>query len=183
MNPLDIIRDPRLRRFADYWVARRGNRLMPRRRDIDPVDIPYVLPWIWMLDYRPETRRFVCRLAGEQINAFLCNNIDGHYIRGHDLADYIPARALPTLMERYLTIVERQVMMHASGLFSTRSFHADGERIAFPLSEDDRTVTMLVGVTLYGDRVNKGDALRDEETAVTYIPVADLPQPGRTTGA
>lgn len=179
MTALDIIRDARLRRFADYWLSRRGDRLMPRRRDIDPVDIPFVLPWIWMIDYEAESRRFLCRLAGEQINAFLCNNIDGHYIRGHYLDEYIPARALPTLMERYLTIVDRKVMMHASGLFSTRSFHADGERIAFPLSEDDREVTTLVGATLYGNRLHWDDALRDEETTVCYFPVAELPRPGR----
>lgn len=183
MSGLDLIRDPRLRRFADYWLERRGDRLMPGRADIDPLDIRYVLPWIWMLDYKPESRRFVCRLAGEQINAFLCNNIDGHYLRGHYLEEYMPARALPTLMERYLTIVDRPVMMHASGLFSTRSFHADGERIAFPLSDDGIRVTTLIGATLYGDRLHRDDAIRNEETTVRYLSLAELPRPAPPAGA
>ena len=34
----------------DYWNQKRGDRPMPARRDLDPVDIPRLLPFIILVD-------------------------------------------------------------------------------------------------------------------------------------
>jgi hypothetical protein len=46
---------PRIREIYDYWNGKRGDRLMPRRADIEPLDLPSFLPGIVMVDigYQP----------------------------------------------------------------------------------------------------------------------------------
>jgi hypothetical protein len=61
------IADENIRRFFQYWVGKRGERKYPARADLDPVDFPYVLgdvvmvdavscptgsPWPWTFRYR-----------------------------------------------------------------------------------------------------------------------------------
>jgi hypothetical protein len=43
-------RDPRLRRLYDYWREKCSNRQFPDRVDIDPVDFPYILGFVTMVD-------------------------------------------------------------------------------------------------------------------------------------
>lgn len=69
-----------LRRLIAHWLDKRSQRAMPSRYDIDPIEIPWALEWIWLCDYRPEDRRFRFRLAGEQVNAFWGSNIGGCYL-------------------------------------------------------------------------------------------------------
>jgi hypothetical protein len=37
----------RVRAIYRYWDSKRNGRLMPRRADLDPVDIPKLLPDAW----------------------------------------------------------------------------------------------------------------------------------------
>ena len=41
---------PRILALYQYWNSKRGNRLMPSRADIDPLDFPTYLPGIVMVD-------------------------------------------------------------------------------------------------------------------------------------
>ena len=50
----DGIRDARLQRLHAYWTERKGDRRMPARRDIDPLDFPYLLGNIMLLDDMPD---------------------------------------------------------------------------------------------------------------------------------
>jgi hypothetical protein len=43
-------RDPRLRRLYAYWQEKCGDRLFPDRADIDPVDFPYILGLVTIVD-------------------------------------------------------------------------------------------------------------------------------------
>lgn len=65
---LDHLRDRRIRDLAAYWLEKRDVGPVPQRRNIDPVDIPWALPFIWLCDYLPEERDFAYRLAGEAIS-------------------------------------------------------------------------------------------------------------------
>jgi hypothetical protein len=55
---------PSVRAVYDYWRTKRGNRLMPSRKEIDPADLKPCLPSIILLDVVPDARRFVYRLVG-----------------------------------------------------------------------------------------------------------------------
>ena len=49
MNAFSIT-DESLRRLYLYLDEKRGARAFPARRDIDPLDFPYLLGWILLLD-------------------------------------------------------------------------------------------------------------------------------------
>ena len=48
-----------------YWLEKRGDRQMPRRQDIDALEIPpRLLPGISIVEVVPDSRRYVYRLVG-----------------------------------------------------------------------------------------------------------------------
>lgn len=56
---------PDTRVIYEYWRQKSGDRLMPRRSDIDPTEIPpRLLPGITMVDVVPDERRYIYRLVG-----------------------------------------------------------------------------------------------------------------------
>lgn len=51
-----------------YWLKIKGDLLMPRRRDLDPLDIPHLLSSIWMADViSGDEPRFKVRLFGTDL--------------------------------------------------------------------------------------------------------------------
>jgi hypothetical protein len=54
-----------------YWERLRGERTMPRRQDIDPVDIPRLLPFVMLVDVLDEPLDFRFRLIGGEVQT-LC---------------------------------------------------------------------------------------------------------------
>src|SRR5690242_1355091 len=56
---------PEIVALYDYWRSKApGEGLLPGRRHIDPVDIPRLLPNVWLLDVVDDPRRFRVRLVG-----------------------------------------------------------------------------------------------------------------------
>ena len=57
--------DPILGPALAYWIDKRGSRLLPSRRDIDPVEIPpKILPHLQIIDVVDGGARFRYRLIG-----------------------------------------------------------------------------------------------------------------------
>jgi hypothetical protein len=50
----------------EYWLGKRGDRIMPARADIEPVEIKKLLPMMMLVDVTADARRFVYRLVGTQ---------------------------------------------------------------------------------------------------------------------
>jgi hypothetical protein len=55
---------PGLEPLFRYWDLKRGRRRMPRRADIDPVELVGFLPALMIVDVVPDDRRYVYRLVG-----------------------------------------------------------------------------------------------------------------------
>jgi hypothetical protein len=64
-----IAGDARVLAFHRYWLARRGARRFPARRDIEPTDIPHLLSGILLLDVHYDPLDFEYRLIGGDIVA------------------------------------------------------------------------------------------------------------------
>lgn len=62
--PLAEALDARGRGLFDYWIAKRGDRRMPARADIEPGDIPGHLPDIGLVDVLSEAPHLRYRLLG-----------------------------------------------------------------------------------------------------------------------
>ena len=140
------IREPKLRRFYDYWHGKRGERRMPARRDIDPLDFPYMLGNLMLIDVLADPQRFRVRLHGANIVARM------HYDMTGKLLDEVPRpewRAY--ILERCRGLAER-----GEPLLLTNDLLLDGwtsryEALWLPLSDDGVRVTLLVCAMIYGE--------------------------------
>lgn len=59
--------DPAHKDLFAYWHAKRAGRLAPARGDIDPVEIPHLLPDLALVDVVDGGARFLFRLIGTRI--------------------------------------------------------------------------------------------------------------------
>ena len=61
-----------------YWLAAKGERALPARRDLDPpLEIPKLIPNILIFDVLHEPLDFVYRLIGSKIRTHLMRDLTG----------------------------------------------------------------------------------------------------------
>jgi len=136
---------PDIVRFFEYWRGKRRGRDVPSRADIDPIDIPWALPWTFLMDYE-HPRVFRYRLAGQQLV-----DVFGRNLKGCTLADVLSPEVLPSVTDRWMPLVERRAVVCMKGLiYQAKDRLPIGERIMLPLADEDGgPITGLVGMTVY----------------------------------
>ena len=140
------IEDPRLAGLFAYWLARRRDRPMPEFGDIDPIDIPNLLPFLWIHDHDPATDRFRCRLMGEAARSAYDAKVTGR-----DVEDIISSAAYPVVAERYRAVLSIPAVGHGIGRIYGHTIGrvGDGERLYLPLGDDQGRSRMILGATVY----------------------------------
>jgi hypothetical protein len=138
------IREPRLQRLFAYWCAARRGRAWPARRDLDPLDFPYALGYVMLVDVLREPLRFRVRLHGTEITQRV------HYDLTGKLLDEIP----DSEYRRYAVERCRALVAAARPLRVEQNRELDGrlhryEALWLPLSDDQVTVTMLMCGLVY----------------------------------
>lgn len=124
-----------------YWQHRRGQRCYPRRADIDPVDIPDLLPFVVLLDVVGEPHRFRKRLVGSAIV-----QKEGCDTTGRWLDDTVN----PMIRDEVLRQHEEACDSLEGSCYLVEFNGEDGklysyQRLLLPLSNDGRQVDMLFG--------------------------------------
>jgi len=160
--------DERVRRFLAYWQRIRGDRRMPSRRDVDPVEIPWALPMIWLCEVvGPGDYRY--RLAGETIN-----EVYGRSLAGLHLHDLIRPEGYDMARRRYDAAVDGPAVVHSIGRIYARSDrHYRGERLILPLSDDGRHVSHLLGITVRDRGLpDTGRPFSPDDVVTTVTPLA-----------
>jgi len=141
------ISDPRLKRFFDYWKACRGERTMPARADIDPLDFQYVLGHVALIDVETGDRqRYRFRVDGSTI-ADLCGlDLTGKYL------DEATAPAERTGLERsYGELVTLGQPIHYTGMRNWEKRSCGVEGLLLPLSQDGKAVDMILDCMFVSD--------------------------------
>lgn len=134
-------RDPDLGSVLSYWSDKRGGRRMPSRADIDPIDIPSLLPHIGLVDVEDRPRRYRYRLVGSFIAAMWGESFQGRYL---DTARHKPYRTF--LHDLYCAAVDSRGPMLSEAIFDYGG-HAPVtiRRMILPLAPaDDAPVNMLL---------------------------------------
>lgn len=141
------ITDWRLLEALDYWRLRAAGKPMPSRADIDPCDIPKLLPDIMLVDVLP-SGRYRYRLIGtsnaqeQGVNAtgrHLDEVLPGPEYKAHVLAlyDECVRTRRPLYSEcRFLAPPRRNPERHTKVLF-------------LPLSEDGEAVNMVLVMQVF----------------------------------
>jgi hypothetical protein len=141
---------PKLQRMYRYWQqVRPAPDLLPGRKHIDPLDIPELLPGIWLLDVQREPFRLRYRLVGTRIVEAIGREVTGQWIdEAHPHVLNIPNYA-----DRYRAIVTSGVPSRRRGqaLLWQHEDYREIENMVYPLASDGRTVDVLLVLTvLYG---------------------------------
>ncbi len=142
---LDLIQSDCLRKIYAYWEAKRGDRLMPSRDDIDPSEIKPHLPFVFLIQVQEGQKRLLYRLSGTGLATRFGEEQTGRYLEDLDLGD-VKDEAISSFYE----VVSGCRPTHLAGEYRK----ADGrlirfERVAMPLSSDQTKVQMIFGANDY----------------------------------
>lgn len=139
--------DAQLRKAFAYWDQKRGERRMPRRADIDPIEMPSLLPNLRLVEvHGPGQYRY--RLVGTEVEQF-------H--GGLSFKDRFIHEALPGPLADHVIPVYDQCVRERRPLYLENTFLTpDKQRVArhsrvlfLPLSEDDSAVSMVLVIQIF----------------------------------
>ncbi|WP_341705296.1 PAS domain-containing protein [Ferrovibrio sp.] len=150
ISPLpEGLEDARLQRLAAYWDARRGDRAMPARADLDPLDMGWILGNLALVEVRRDGSRlqFRFRLFGVNLVADM-----GFDPTGQDLDAYQRQEMREILRASYTEAVQaaRPFRRRRQLVMDGRQF--DNESLLLPLAADGRTVDMLLVAVILRER-------------------------------
>lgn len=116
---------------------------MPARRDVDPLEIPWALSKIFLIDYEPPDV-FRYRLAGQEVS-----DVFGRNLKGCTLEDILSPDGHVRVTKRWMNLVETKSVIAMKGLVYLPADRIPvGERLLLPLAEEpDGPVTGLLGMT------------------------------------
>lgn len=139
-----------LEAFYAHWRARRGGRAMPRRADIDPVEMPpRLLPNVFLTEVVDGGARFRFRLIGTSAVNAIGAELTGRYV--DEVNESVVYRD-------YITGLYRRVVQRRLPVFSMSVYSRDGalglarhttQRLMCPLSSDGATVDMVFSCQVF----------------------------------
>jgi hypothetical protein len=135
------LRALQLRELADYWKARRGDRPMPARADIDPIDLKRHLASLILADILYDPMRVHFRVVGTDLETQLGSRLTGKTIDASEGAFFKPYQACAEQV--------RPIREYVRYDFDDGGPIGEFERLLMPLSEDGETVTMVFGEAIY----------------------------------
>jgi len=78
--PVLELDDNRLRRLFAYWLEKRSERQFPAKSDIDPVEFPFALGYVTLVDVERDPRRYRFRLDGSILVELSGTDYTGRYL-------------------------------------------------------------------------------------------------------
>ena len=164
------IEHPKLQQLFDYWASKSGERKMPSRADIDPLDLTFIIGNVILVDViEGDPLRFRIRLHGTNLTERV-----GYELTGKML-DELPQAEFRELSRLSFT----KVANSGKPLQGRRDRILDGrsrryETIILPLSGDDARVDMLLCGLIYDDEIRSAAAPQPARHRL------DLPRTGAT---
>lgn len=138
---------PKIKTLLDYWRSiHPADGGLPGRRHLDPIDIPELLPNIWMIDVKRDPLRFRLRLVGTEIVRFTGRDATGRW-----LDEIYPGYAESDAFAFHSAVArEGKPGYRKGGMLSNPSrSYIEAERLYLPLAEDGRQVDIVLVMTLY----------------------------------
>jgi hypothetical protein len=139
---LETVSQPRLRRMLDYWHGLRRNGALPARADIDPMDFPWLLGNVSLVevhDGADAARRYRIRLVGINTTTYFGYEAGGRWLDELPEPDYV----------EHITVMFDEVVRLARPMVERPDMMIDGriynyEVLRLPLASDGVTPDMLL---------------------------------------
>lgn len=151
----------RLRDLYAYWRSKIAGDRLPARADIDPLDIPKLLPFLFLVDVERDPQRFRFRLVGTQICTWAGRDMTGFYTDDEHYGE-----RGPDISREYGEVVRRRQAMYCEQ--KARRPERDFmfyEKLVLPLSGDGVLIDMLLCAS---DFLAQTPALRAGEYRVLW---------------
>jgi len=150
--PVLELDDTRLRRLFAYWLEKRGERQFPARSEMDPVEFPYVLGYVTLVDVEHDPRRYRFRLDGSILVELSGTDYTGRYL------DELPGEEyVAFIKETYDRMVDggKPFRYRKNELLDQQQFSE--ETLILPLGDNPPAVDMLVVAVIPGDLPHRED--------------------------
>lgn len=142
----DHLDDPQLKQMHAYWRQKSGVRPMPSRRDIDPTELPRLLPHLLISEVLDGGQRFRYRLAGSAITQASGRNVTGCLVEDVVTGSYCD----------YINELHRRVCRTGRPLFADSPYDAGkrgrnffAKRLLLPLSDDGVAVNQIISLLIF----------------------------------
>ncbi len=137
-----------LRPLLRYWIAACGDKRMPARADIDPVEMPIkLLPNVVLVDVVPDPLRFRFRVMGTAVARMLDEDWTGYFVDEiPNIHESVQRQYVESAKNRYPTVTMNEYDRYDPGLMQHKLLRY--ECLLLPLSENGATVSMLLGGTV-----------------------------------
>ncbi len=133
------IENDRLRRLYLYWDEKRRDRLFPARRDLDPLDFPYALGKIMLIDVSHDPLQFRFRLYGTELVDRMGIDVTGLSLDKHPMPEF-----RDFLGRGWREAIDGRRPLHVFFDRMVDERQRRFESLRLPLSSDGTTIDMLM---------------------------------------
>ncbi len=134
-----------LKDILAYWESKRADRAMPARRDIDPLEIPKLLPRLLMVDTAERLDDFCYRLYGTEVCKGFENDRTGlHFSQLPRIENYDVVYG-----GYWRTYVEKTPVYFHGQIVSEARNYIRYSRLTLPLSDDGAAVDIILGGVVF----------------------------------
>jgi hypothetical protein len=130
----------------EWWEAKRGDRAMPTRAELDPAELKSILPTLILVDVRPSPSGkghvFTYRLTGTEIDSRF-----GVALKGLSVEQAPFGATGPSIQSQYESVVQEGRPICCSHTLMIGERHVEYDRLAVPLSDGKgNTIALAVAV-------------------------------------
>jgi len=146
---------PAIRNGLAYWRrVHPAPGLLPGRQHIDPLQMPRLLPYVWLIEVHPGLNegaipRFRFRLVGSHVDLGLGEPKTGRWL--HEMEPDF--ESTPHMHDNFVGVVRTAQISHRRGRprLTMNTDATELERLMLPLASNGRDVDMLIGFTVFFD--------------------------------
>lgn len=135
--------DDRVKEIFDFWKRSRGAYRFPAQSDLDLIEVPRLLPNLFMLDAEPN-RAFRYRFMGSSLDSHI-----GIALTGRTFSEHRAGRVLEEITNFFSRIIDGDVLgVMTSQLPSETVNWATYTRVGLPIADDHMTPNKVLGIML-----------------------------------
>ena len=144
----DPIDEPMLRSLKAYWDRKRGVRPMPRRADVDPLELRPHLGNLVMIEALPDLDDYRYRLIGTNVAGRHGRDSTGKTVRElYEQADPIVFDWSMAVLNA--TVANQRPVRATNRLRMVDRDYVASDQLHLPLSEDGKSVNMILCEVLF----------------------------------
>lgn len=141
---------PILRKLFIYWDGKRGQQAYPRRADVDPIEIPMLLPYVILVDAVADSADFIFRVAGTMVTEASGMELTGKRLR------LLPLSPIGTIVAEFSQVIESAEPRYSAGPLTNPLDQYDRvERLLLPLTKTGEKVEQILGGVVFHSASNR----------------------------